>query len=200
MTAVDTAARSTAARNATSTPIAPLLAERWSPRGFAVDHELDDAELTSLVEAARWSPSWMNSQPWRLAVARRGTALFDRIVETLAGFNQAWMPRTSALVVLVTENEREGDALPYAAYDAGQAAAHLSIQAVHLGLWAHQVAGFDKAAISELFDLDASQEPLTIIGIGRHSEQEDVPEGIRTRDAAPRVRRGIDEILLAPIA
>lgn len=190
----------TTARNATSTPIAPLLADRWSPRGYAADHELTGDELSSLVEAARWSPSWMNSQPWRLAVARRGTPLFDRIVATLAGFNQSWMPRVSALVVLVTETEREGEELPYAAYDAGQAAAHLSIQAAHLGLWTHQVAGFDKPSISDLFDLDASQAPQTIIGVGRHSSQEDVPEGIRERDARPRERRGVEEILLAPIA
>lgn len=195
MTALDTEPR-----NATSVPLAPLLAERWSPRGFATGHELSDEELTSLVEAARWTPSYFNQQPWRLAAARRGTALFDGIVATLAEFNQLWMRRVSALVVLVTETERDGEAVPYALYDAGQAAAHLSVQAAHLGLWAHQAAGFDKDAIATLLDLDPAQLPLTVIAIGEHTTAEDVPEKIRERDAAPRARRPLDEVLLAPLA
>ena len=195
MTALDTTAR-----NATSVPIAPLLAERWSPRGFTASHELSDEEARSLVEAVRWSPSFMNDQPWRVALARRGIALFGGIVQTLAGFNQTWMPAVSAIAVLVTETERDGEAVPYAEYDAGQAAAHLSIQAAHLGLWAHQAAGFDQAEMSELLGLSAAQKPLTVIAIGEHADTDEVPEKIRERDARPRERRSVDEILLAPIA
>lgn len=188
------------ARNATSVPLAPLLADRWSPRGFATDHELSDDELTSLLEAARWAPSCNNQQPWRLALARRGTPLFDDIAATLMDFNRAWMPRVSALIVLVAETERDGKPLAYAEYDTGQAAAHLSIQAAHLGLWSHQVAGFEKDQVSERFGLAAHQLPLTIIGVGLHSDAEDVPERARERDASPRERRALEQILLEPLA
>src|SRR5205823_13025534 len=50
----------------TTVPVHPLLAERWSPRGFDQAHELADDRLTALLEAARWAPSAANSQPWAL--------------------------------------------------------------------------------------------------------------------------------------
>ena len=57
---------------ATSVPVHPLLARRWSPRGLDADHELDQRSVLALLEAARWAPSANNSQPWRFLVAHRG--------------------------------------------------------------------------------------------------------------------------------
>src|SRR4051794_24328430 len=71
----------------TSAPLLPALAERWSPRSFDPAVGIDDVTLRSALEAARWSPSAANTQPWRFIVARRGTAAFDTIVANLAGFN-----------------------------------------------------------------------------------------------------------------
>ena len=59
-------------------PLHPLIADRRSPRSFDRAHELDDETLRGLLEAARWAPSSRNHQPWRFAVARRGTALHAR--------------------------------------------------------------------------------------------------------------------------
>jgi len=72
----------------TTAPLHPLLAERWSPRGFDRSHHLDDDQLTTLLEAARWAPSAMNLQPWRFVVARRGSEPFTLIHDALMGFNQ----------------------------------------------------------------------------------------------------------------
>ena len=55
----------------TSVAVHPLLAERWSPRGFDRAHEIGDEALAALLEAARWAPSAGNSQPWRFLVTRR---------------------------------------------------------------------------------------------------------------------------------
>jgi len=49
----------------TAVSVHPLLAERWSPRGFDRAHEIGDEALAALIEAARWAPSAQNSQPWR---------------------------------------------------------------------------------------------------------------------------------------
>ena len=53
-------------------PITPLLAQRWSPYGFA-DQEVATPDLLALLEAARWAPSSYNEQPWRYLLARRST-------------------------------------------------------------------------------------------------------------------------------
>src|SRR5690606_17783182 len=44
----------------TRAPIAPVLAERWSPRSFDAEYVFSDVETTSLLEAARWAPSGSN--------------------------------------------------------------------------------------------------------------------------------------------
>ena len=51
-----------------------LLRERRSPSVFDPRHELSGPDLASLLEAARWSPSCGNAQPWAFVVARRGDA------------------------------------------------------------------------------------------------------------------------------
>ena len=84
----------------TSVSVHPLLAERWSPRGFDRAHEIGDEALTALLEAARWAPSAGNSQPWRFLVTRRGEPAHDRLFAALAPGNQAWAGAASALILV----------------------------------------------------------------------------------------------------
>ena len=85
----------------TAAQIMPVLAERWSPRSYDTNYELTSHELLSMLEAARWAPSANNAQPWRFSVLTRGTDLFNQVAaEGLSGFNQAWAPNSSALVVV----------------------------------------------------------------------------------------------------
>src|SRR5690606_16286266 len=109
-------------RAVTSAPIHDLHAERWSPRAFDDTAVLSDETLATVLEAARWSPSASNSQPWRFIVGRRGTATHAAIVGGLIESNAAWAASASALIVnvAVTHND-EGRPLRWAEYDLGQA-------------------------------------------------------------------------------
>ena len=40
----------------TQFPIHDLLASRWSPRSFDPEYILDDQQISTLMEAARWAP------------------------------------------------------------------------------------------------------------------------------------------------
>src|SRR5689334_18618950 len=64
----------------TSAPLLPALAERWSPRSFDPAAPVDEDKLRAALEAARWSPSANNTQPWRFIVARRGSEAFEKVV------------------------------------------------------------------------------------------------------------------------
>ena len=181
----------------TAVPLHPLLAERWSPRGLDAAHELSEGQLTALLEAARWSPSASNTQPWRFAVARRGTRTFDDVRDALAPGNQLWAHAASALVVVAAETTSpEGAARPWAVYDTGQAVAHLSVQAQHEGLVLHQIGGFDRDRVAALLALPAEVTPLVVVALGRRSESAELTETLAAREQAPRERLPLDALLL----
>jgi nitroreductase len=195
MSYVDAALMGKTAR--TSVPVHPLLAERWSPRGFDRDHELGDDGLTALLEAARWAPSAMNSQPWRFVVARRGERAHDRLFAALAPGNQAWAGAASALVLVVARTaDGDGRPQPWALYDTGQAVAALVTQAQADGLAIHQMGGFDTAAVRAEFGLADGLTPVVVLAIGRRDEAADLPEPLAIRENAPRTRRPISDLLL----
>ncbi|QWL29378.1 nitroreductase family protein [Rathayibacter toxicus] len=182
----------------TSAPILNVLADRWSPRSFDSSAAIPDETLTALLEAARWSPSANNSQPWRFIVTRRGTEEFDHVAGTLVGFNTAWASSASALVVALAETvDGEGSARPWAIYDLGQAVAHLSVQAHYEGLHVHQMAGFDRDAVRTAFDIGERFEPVTVVAMGTLAGPEELAsDALREREVAPRTRLPLDEIVL----
>ena len=181
----------------TAHPVLDVLAERWSPRAFDPATPIDEAKLASALEAARWAPSSGNSQPWRFIVARRGSALHHGIHSALMGFNQAWAGDAAVLLVAVAETATdEGTPIHHAAYDLGQAVAHLSVQAHHDGLVVHQMGGFVAQRIREIAGLDERFAPMTVLAVGELGDPASLPEPLQQREAAPRVRRPIDETVL----
>lgn len=180
----------------TSTPINPVLAARWSPRSFDTTATLTAADLTPAFEAARWSPSANNSQPWRFIVGFRGDDTFNTIVPTLAGWNSAWMPNASAIVVAIAQTAgADGTPNPYAIYDLGQSVAHFTVQAQTDGLYVHQVAGTDVAALKEAFNLPAGFDAFVAIAVGKLAPADELPEALAEREKAPRVRHELAEIV-----
>jgi nitroreductase len=181
----------------TAVPLHPLLAERWSPRGLDAAHELGDAQLTALLEAARWAPSANNSQPWRFAVTHRGTPAFTAVQDALAPGNQLWAHAASALVVVAAETAGpDGAPRPWAVYDTGQAVAHLTVQAQHEGLDLHQLGGFDRDRVAALLGLPEAVVPLVVLTVGRRDDAADLPDVLAARERAPRERLPLDALLL----
>lgn len=187
-------------RNAvTDVELHPLLATRWSPRGFDTAYEPSDAEVQTLLEAARWAPSCANRQPWRFVVARRGTPTFDRVVRHLAEGNQRWAPRASLLFVAASRNVGDdGESwLPWSHYDTGQAAALLCAQATAMDLVSHQMAGFDAEGMAKEFELPADVEPVAVIAVGRWDAGADLPEDLKAREFGPRERHPVSDLLIS---
>jgi nitroreductase len=172
------------------TDLMPLLRDRRSTRAFDPDHVLPDADLVSLLEAARWAPSAGNSQPWAFLVARRGTSDHQRFVDLLAPSTRRWAPTASVLVFTLHQtayDDAEGLDLAYsdyAAYDLGQAVAHLTVQAAHLGLSSHQLAAFDHDRLAREAEVPRHWRVTTGVAVGRAVESE----------VALRTRRPLDEV------
>src|SRR4051812_15590316 len=80
-------------------PIHELLAARWSPYAFA-DRPILEADLRSLFEAARWSASSYNEQPWSYIVATKShTEGFERLLSCLVEGNRAWAEAAPVLAL-----------------------------------------------------------------------------------------------------
>jgi nitroreductase len=167
----------------------PLLRDRRSVRAYDDAHVLGDAELAVLLEAARWSPSAGNSQPWAFLVGRRGDAAHASFVPLLAPSVRRRAPAASALFFTLNQvaSGPEDDALgysDYAQYDLGQAVAHLTVQASALGLAAHQFAAFDHDGLAELAGVPPHWRVTTGLALGLGIESE----------LAPRTRRPLSDL------
>jgi nitroreductase len=182
----------------TAAPIAPVLAERWSPRSFNKDYLLTQHEALSILEAGRWAPSANNLQPWRFAYISKTDELHGAICEKgLTGFNQSWAPNASALIVVAVQvNTADGKENTGRKYDAGLAAALMVVQAQELGLHTHHIGGLVREEIINLLKLDSNYEILTVIAVGKVAPAEELEGPAFEREVAPRVRLELDEIML----
>lgn len=180
----------------TSAAIHPVLAQRWSPRAYDAEAKLTLADLTASFEAARWAPSANNAQPWRYIVGFRGDETFATIAESLAGWNSAWAPNASALVVAIAETTGpDGGENPYALYDLGQSVAHFSFQAYSEGLSVHQMAGTDAQALSKAFNLPSGFTVFVAFAVGHLTDADTLPVELAARERAPRIRHELKEIV-----
>jgi nitroreductase len=181
----------------TAVPILPALAERWSPRAYEASHSLSKDELTAVLEAARWAPSANNGQPWRFSVLERGSELHRLVSEQLTGFNQAWAPNASHLVVVSTLTKR-ADGEPYrsAHFDAGLAVQSMAVQAEALGLAAHVMAGADREEIHRILGLNGELEVLVLVTVGKAADPSTLEGPAHEREVAPRTRLALSEIVL----
>lgn len=179
----------------TSVPIHPPLAARWSPRAFDPAAEVADDDLTALLEAARWAPTWGRRQPVRFVVGRRGDETFAALADVLRRGN-GYARAASALILLCADEGDDEKTALYSGVDAGAAMALLGIEAVSRGLVTHPMAGFSPERAAEAFDLPTTLRPLVVIAVGRLGDYSDVDPAIAERDRLPRERRPLSEIVL----
>lgn len=152
-----------------ASPLSPVITDRFSPVRFDPAHVVSDDDVDSLLDAARLAPSAGNSQPWAFVVGRRGDDVHTRLVRHLARSSGAWAPSASVLLANLTQLQVEGSDLEYsefAHYDLGQALAHLTVQAHHLGLAVHQFRAFDRAALAGELEVPPHWQVTTMAAVG----------------------------------
>ncbi len=152
---------------ATDFSVHALLEQRWSPRAFD-SRPVETGKLQRLFEAARWTPSTSNEQPWYFIVGQSGDETYRKIFDTLVEFNQLWAKTAPLLVLSIgyKKSLKSGDDHRWFKYDVGQAVASLTFQATHEGLYVHQMAGFDSKKAEEMFEIPEDYEALTVFTIG----------------------------------
>ena len=167
---------------------------RWSPRSFRTT-PLTNEEILSLFEAARWSPSGFNEQPWRFVYASSDEAR-AKFTKALNEENAIWAMNAPLLVVVAScktfsRNQKEN---PWHEFDAGAAWMSLALQAHYLGYASHAMGGFDAQKISEICNIDLRKYSIhCMVAIGEKESVEMLPESLWDRER-PSQRKRLDEI------
>ena len=168
-----------------------LIRQRWSARGFS-GQPVSDPVLRSIFEAARWSPSSFNDQPWRFVVARPEEAgEFERMLDCLISFNRTWAHRAGALILsLVVPNfTHNGKLNAHALHDVGLAVGQMTFQATAMGLAIRQMGGFHTDKVRDTYHLPEGVEAVSVIALGYPMAEEELPDSLRARELAPREAR-----------
>lgn len=178
-------------------PLLPEILDRWSPRAFNPERKLTESEKFGILEAARWAPSSGNNQPWKFAWVDRTDKNFNEFVEkSLMPGNAVWAKNASALAVVITQTEDNGNVLDRSSYTTGMAAAQLVLQVQYLGLFSHQMSGIRLEEIQSFLGLDDHHEIQAVIAIGEMAEAETLPEDLALRETQERERRDMEEIVI----
>jgi len=181
----------------TTYPIHDLIRRRWSPRAFS-DRMVEPEKLQSLFEAARWAPSCFNDQPWRFIVCtKQNPEAHARLVGCLADANVPWAKNAPVLILSVAKAAFSHNDKPnrHALHDVGMAIENLIIQAMALGLWVHQMAGYDAAKARQVFAIPEGYEPVAAIAIGYEGDPQNLPDPLRERELGPRSRKPLSDLV-----
>lgn len=174
----------------TTYPIHALLANRWSPRAFA-DKPIALEVIGSLLEAARWSASSNNKQPWAFIIATRDNSeAFEKMLSVIKEGNQVWAKNAPLLMLTVIPDERDIDL-----HDLGLAVQSLTTEALSRDLYVHQMGGIFPREAEKLYNVPDGYRVITGLAIGYLGDPADLPDNLRQREQATRSRKPFSEFV-----
>ena len=152
------------------------------------DEPIDAAAVDAIADAARWSGSSRNSQPWRFILIREAA--------TLRALADAGLPQTRALAtataaVAIVMPEEPGAGIANA-YDEGRAAERVLVSANLLGLGAaiSWVRGDVRTTIGAMLGVPEGRYVRTVVALGHPT-----PEARRPKSAPGAARLPREEIV-----
>jgi nitroreductase len=152
------------------------------------DEPVDDASIDAITDAARWTGSSQNGQPWRFIVVR-DVAVIREIAE--AGLPQTRSLRTAPVAIAVVMPD-EPNRTVSTAYDEGRAVERMLVAASMLGLGAgiSWVKSDVRPTVARLLDLPEGRFVRTIVAVGHPT-----PAARRPKSEPGTARRPRDEIV-----
>ena len=155
------------------------------------EKDIPDEVLHKVLEAARWAPSWANTQAWEFVVVK-DRSIKEKIQATVNNRNPSYLALVNAPVLLVAcgQLKKSGyynDQYPtkfgseWFMYDLGLATQNLCLAAHDSGLGTVIVGLFDHDRVGEVINLPANHEVLVLIPLG-YPDQNPKPPKRRERD------------------
>ena len=165
---------------------------RRSIRKYKTD-PVDDKTLETVLEAARWAPSWSNTQCWRFIVVR-DSEMKSKLTDTLSETNPARDAVKNAPLVIVAcaepgkagykDGQLATDKGDWFMFDVAIAMQNLVLAAHSVGLGTVYVGWFDSRKVSSFLEVPRSHCVVALTPLG-------YPNQIRD----PRPRKELPEII-----
>lgn len=159
--------------------VSPLFSKRWSPRAYLTDPVPAEA-IRTVIDAARWSPSCYNEQPWLFITS--SPASHARFLDCLVEANREWAAQAPVLGFILAKKQfaLNGNDNIHASFDTGAAWMAMTLQANMLNLYTHGLGGIDYDKVYRDFAIDAEQYQL-ICGFTLGYRNPEVSEDITAR-------------------
>lgn len=171
-----------------------IFIERWSPRAMS-GQAIEESQLWSLFEAARWAPSSYNEQPWRFLYAHRNTTEWNMFFELLVPFNQTWCKNAAVLMVVISDTRSsQGGSNGCASFDTGAAWQNLALQGSMMGLVVHGMSGFDYEKARTILNIPDYCTIEAMCAIGMPGDVNQLPDYMQKMEK-PSGRRLIKEMV-----
>ena len=184
------------AKNAeTDHPVSELIAKRWSARAFST-RPVEKSKLLSILEAARWAPSSRNEQPWRYIVFTYDNPEMLKKAQSVLKEINDYAKRAPILICAITKKtySENGSLNRLHFHDLGAANENMFLEAFDQGLIMHEMGGFDVEKAREIFDVPEDYEVGIMIAIGYQDTYHVLPDRLREKAFAPRLRKPLSEI------
>ena len=181
--------------------VLPELRKRISPLVFD-EKDLEKERLAALVEAARWAPSCSNNQSWNYVFVSRNDSTRPALEEALTRGN-SWAKRAPYLVAVAADPDQDckDNGLPFYAYDAGLSVMCLVVEAEHLGLRVHQMAGWDEQKVKQALGYPSNFRVVVVFALGYEADVRSVwnslDERTRGKLGRPRERKPASDNFLS---
>ena len=145
---------------------------------------VDPGAIEAIADAARWSGSSRNTQPWRFVIVRQ-EAVLRRIAD--AGLPQTRSLATATAAIAIAVPTEQGSAVSHA-FDEGRAAERMLIAGsfLELGAGIAWVRTEIRPAVSELLGLPEDRFVRTIIALGHPTDAAREPKSAPGRARLPR--------------
>jgi nitroreductase len=183
----------------TDYPIQPLISSRWSPFAFD-DRRVSQEDLLALLEAARWSASAANEQPWSYFIATRDEPEeFARLLSCVEEVNMPWAKFAAVLMLGCARLTLEHTGQPYltAEHDLGLASANLVFEATARGLGVHQMIHIHRDRARQLFQIPEGVKPVAGLAIGYAGADGRLTEPFQKEDEVRRLRKPLDSFVFS---
>lgn len=161
------------------------VASRFSPRYFSGE-KINIQDINSMFEAARFTPSGWNFQPWYFYWAERETIAFDKIVSCLGKYNN--YAKTAPILVVACFIKQFKGKKTYYRHDLGAAVMSLIFQARHLGYYSRQMGKIDSSKLIKTFNFK-DHRPFVVIAVGKLGDYKSIDSSLLKRELELKPRK-----------